>query len=207
MARPVSIPDEVILDAARQLFLERGSDVPTNEIAARAGVSHGIIFKRFKTKRVLFNAAMNVATDWDRALPTLLNANIGKRPVETALIEVGSLFVEKFLVLIPTLMMRWSTRPENRAQEHAEVRDAKRNRAAHSLRVVKAITSYLEAEHKLGRIGKADFDVVAQAFVGALWYHSFLQVTLGGKRPANHRLYVTRLVRLLLSGTGQGRAS
>jgi hypothetical protein len=94
-------------------------------------------------------------------------------------------------------MMCWSTRPENRAQEQAEVRDT-RNRAAHSLRVVKAITSYLEAEHKLGRIGKADFDVVAQAFVGALWYHSFLQVTLGGKRPANHRLYVTRLVRLLL---------
>lgn len=206
MARPVSIPDEVILDAARQLFLERGSDVPTNEIAARAGVSHGIIFKRFKTKRALFNAAMNVATDWDKALPALLNANIGKRAVETALIEVGNLFVEKFLVLIPTLMMSWSTRPESRAQEQAEVRDT-RNRAAHSLRVVKAITSYLEAEHQLGRIGKADFDVVAQAFVGALWYHSFLQVTLGGKRPANHRLYVTRLVRLLLSGTGKARAS
>jgi AcrR family transcriptional regulator len=206
MARPVSIPDEVILDAARQLFLERGSDVPTNEIATRAGVSHGIIFKRFKTKRALFNAAMNVATDWDKALPALLTANIGKRAVETALIEVGNLFVEKFLVLIPTLMMSWSTRPENRAQEQAEMRDT-RNRAAHSLRVVKAITSYLEAEHKLGRIGKADFDVVAQAFVGALWYHSFLRVTLGGKRPANHRLYVTRLVRLLLSGTGKPRAS
>jgi AcrR family transcriptional regulator len=206
MARPVSIPDEVILEAARQLFLERGSAVPTNEIAARAGVSHGIIFKRFKTKRALFNAAMSVATDWDKALPALLNANIGKRGVETALIEVGNLFVEKFLVLIPTLMMSWSTRPESRAQEQAEVRDA-RNRAAHSLRVVKAITSYLEAEHKLGRIGKADFDVVAQAFVGALWYHSFLQVTLGGKRSANHRLYVTRLVRLLLSGTGKARAS
>jgi hypothetical protein len=149
---------------------------------------------------------MNVATDWDKALPGLLNANIGKRAVETALIEVGNLFVEKFLVLIPTLMMCWSTRPENRAQEQAEVRDT-RNRAAHSLRVAKAITSYLEAEHKLGRIGKADFDVVAQAFVGALWYHSFLQVTLGGKRPANHRLYVTRLVRLLLSGTGKARTS
>jgi AcrR family transcriptional regulator len=206
MARPVSIPDELILDAARQLFLERGSDVPTNQIAARAGVSHGIIFKRFKTKRALFNAAMNVATDWDKALPGLLNANIGKRAVETALIEVGNLFVEKFLVLIPTLMMCWSTRPENRVQEQAEVRDT-RNRAAHSLRVVKAITSYLEAEHKLGRIGKADFDVVAQAFVGALWYHSFLQVTLGGKRPANHRLYVTRLVGLLLSGTAKARTS
>jgi AcrR family transcriptional regulator len=206
MARPVSIPDEVILNAARQLFLERGSDVPTNEIAARAGVSHGIIFKRFKTKRALFNAAMNVATDWDKALPALLNANVGKRAVEAALIEVGNLFVEKFLVLIPTLMMSWSTRPETRTEEQAEVRDT-RNRAAHSLRVVKAITSYLEAEHKLGRIGKTNFDVAAQAFVGALWYHSFLQVTLGGKRPASHRLYVTRLVRLLLSGTGKARAS
>jgi AcrR family transcriptional regulator len=203
MARPVSIPDEVILETARHLFLERGSDVPTSEIAARAGVSHGIIFKRFKTKRALFNAAMNVATDWEKALPARLSANIGKKAVETPLIEVGNIFVEKFLVLIPTLMMSWSTRPGSLTQERLEMRN-NRNRAAHSLQAVKAITKYLEAEHKLGRIGKADFDVVAQAFVGALWYHSFLQVTLGGKRQANHRLYVTRLVRLLLSGIGTG---
>jgi len=206
MARPVSIPDDVILEAARHLFLERGSDVPTNEIAARAGVSHGIIFKRFKTKRALFNAAMNVVTDWDKALPALLNASIGKRAVETPLIEVGNVFVEKFLLLIPTLMMSWSTRPKDRTQAKAEMR-ANRNRAAHSLQAVKAITKYLEAENKLGRIGKADFDVVAQAFVGALWYHAFLQVTLGSKRKANHRTYVTRLVRLLLSGIGTGRRS
>ena len=59
MPRPVSIQDEVILSAARELFLERGIDVATSEIAARAGVSQGTIFKRFRTKQALFNAAMN----------------------------------------------------------------------------------------------------------------------------------------------------
>ncbi len=202
MARPVSIPDEVILETARQLFLERGSEVTTNEIAIRAGVSHGIIFKRFKTKQALFSAAMNVATDWERALPALLQASIGQRAVEAPLIEVGTLFVEKFLLLIPALMMSWSTRSEDRDEAKAETRRT-RNRAAHSLQAVKAITKYLEAESRLGRIGKANFEVVAQALVGALWYHAFLQVTLGGKkRPAEHHLYVTRLVRLLLAGIG-----
>jgi len=54
MPRPVSIQDEVILNAARELFLERGLDVATSEIAARAGVSQGTIFKRFRTKQALF---------------------------------------------------------------------------------------------------------------------------------------------------------
>lgn len=50
MPRPVSIQDDVILRAAREIFLEKGWDATTSEIAAKAGVSNGIIFKRFKTK-------------------------------------------------------------------------------------------------------------------------------------------------------------
>ncbi|MBV8174929.1 MAG: TetR family transcriptional regulator, partial [Verrucomicrobia bacterium] len=36
MARPVSIRDDVILKAARELFLKRGLDATTGEIAQRA---------------------------------------------------------------------------------------------------------------------------------------------------------------------------
>jgi AcrR family transcriptional regulator len=58
MPRPVSIQDEVILRAARETFLAKGLDATTSEIAVKAGVSHGIIFKRFKTKQALFQRAM-----------------------------------------------------------------------------------------------------------------------------------------------------
>ena len=38
MARPVSIKDETIIAAARQVFLERGIQATTAEVAQRAGV-------------------------------------------------------------------------------------------------------------------------------------------------------------------------
>ena len=58
MARPTSIKDETIVAAAREVFLERGIQATTAEVAERAGVSEGSVFKRFKTKSELFRAAM-----------------------------------------------------------------------------------------------------------------------------------------------------
>mgnify|MGYP001134528590 CR=1 FL=1 len=59
MARPTSIDDDQILTAARAVFLEHGIRGTTLEVAQRAGVSEGSIFKRWKTKEELFHAAMN----------------------------------------------------------------------------------------------------------------------------------------------------
>jgi len=39
-----------VLDAAGECFAERGLDVSIDEIAQRAGVGHGTVFRRFKTK-------------------------------------------------------------------------------------------------------------------------------------------------------------
>ncbi len=201
MPRPVCIQDDVILKAARELFLERGLDATTSEIAARAGVSHGIIFKRFKTKLALFHTAMNVQSDWGQALPAVLDASIGKKNIEATLIDIGTVFLEKFLLLIPTLMMSWSNKQESRAQETAELESAT-DRAGRSLRAVKTIAAYLKAESRLGRIRDGDFEVVAQAFVGALWHRAFLQVMLGdgGSGPVKQRSYVRRLVRSIWLG-------
>ncbi|MBV8097834.1 MAG: helix-turn-helix transcriptional regulator [Verrucomicrobia bacterium] len=200
MPRPVSIQDDVILRAAKEIFLEKGWDATTSEIAAKAGVSHGIIFKRFKTKQALFQTAMQDQSNWGQAIPTLLKSSLGRQDVETTLVELGALFVEKFLVIIPALMMAWSNKQET--QNTAESAAANKERATKALQAVKTIAAYLEAEYKLGRIRDTDFEVVAQAFVGALWHHSFLQVMLtGGKSgPAKERRYVRRLVKAIWSG-------
>ena len=201
MPRPVSIQDDVILRAAREIFLEKGSDATTSEIAAKAGVSHGIIFKRFKTKQALFQCAMQDQSDWGQAIPALLNTSLGRKDVETTLVELGTLFVEKFLMLIPTLMMAWSNKQEteNPAESAAA---ANKERATKALQAVKTIAAYLEAEYRLGRIRETDFEVVAQAFVGALWHHAFLQVMLTDGKPgsAKERRYVKRLVKAMWSG-------
>ena len=206
MPRPVSIQDDVILRAAREIFLEKGWDATTSEIAAKAGVSHGIIFKRFKTKQALFQSAMQEQSDWGQTIPGLLNSSLGRKDVETTLVELGSLFVEKFLMLIPALMMAWSNKQEteNPAESAAA---ANKERATKALQAVKTIAAYLEAEYRLGRIRETDFEVVAQAFVGALWHHAFLQVMLTDGKPgsAKERRYVRRLVKAMWSGIAPQR--
>lgn len=47
---------ELLLDAARALFAERGVDVPMAEIARRAGVSNGTLYNRFPTRQDLIEA-------------------------------------------------------------------------------------------------------------------------------------------------------
>ncbi|SDG11693.1 transcriptional regulator, TetR family [Lentzea fradiae] len=47
---------EKVLVAARELFAEKGFDVPLDEIAARAGVGPGTVYRHFPTKQALFQA-------------------------------------------------------------------------------------------------------------------------------------------------------
>jgi AcrR family transcriptional regulator len=47
---------EKVLRAARDAFAESGYDVPLDEIAARAGVGPGTIYRHFPTKEALFEA-------------------------------------------------------------------------------------------------------------------------------------------------------
>jgi AcrR family transcriptional regulator len=47
-----------VLDAAAACFAERGCDVSVDEIARRAGVGHGTVFRRFPTKDALIEAVV-----------------------------------------------------------------------------------------------------------------------------------------------------
>lgn len=50
---------ERVLDAAAELFAERGCDVSVDEIARRAGVGHATVFRRFPTKDALISAVVS----------------------------------------------------------------------------------------------------------------------------------------------------
>lgn len=47
-----------VLEAAAEVFAAQGTDVNVNEIARRAGVGHGTVFRRFPTKEALIAAVV-----------------------------------------------------------------------------------------------------------------------------------------------------
>src|SRR5262245_46157570 len=107
MARPVSIKDETIITAAREVFLERGIQATTAEVAQRAGVSEGSVFKRFKSKSELFHAAMGdriLEIEWVSSLPE----RVGRGEVRDNLAELGMQIIAFFRELMPIMMMSWS---------------------------------------------------------------------------------------------------
>lgn len=50
---------ELILSAAEELFLEKGATVPLEEVAKRAGVGIGTLYRRFPTRESLLAATSN----------------------------------------------------------------------------------------------------------------------------------------------------
>src|SRR5688572_2542562 len=103
MARPVTISDESILEAAREVLLERGQLGTTAEVAQRAGVSEGIIFKRFKTKDELFRRALTLLPPEDVPWIASLPARVGTGDVRTHLEELALAGVEFFRRIVPLI--------------------------------------------------------------------------------------------------------
>jgi AcrR family transcriptional regulator len=195
MARPVSIKDETILAAAREVFLERGIQATTAEVAARAGVSEGSVFKRFKTKSELFRAAMN-----DRlAEPSWVNklaARAGKGEIREQLFEVGMEIVAFFRTLMPVMMMAWSNPAPNGLPSVIS------GPSPPPIRALRQLTGYFEAEMRAGRVHRQDPEVVARAFVGSLVHFVFFEVLqrAEGDLPLAAETYVRGLVGLLWGG-------
>ena len=76
-----------VLDAARQLFMERGYEAATiRDIASEAGLSTGAVFASFVDKTDLFNAVM--AEDFQRQVEHLREAAKPDAKVEDAVLSV-----------------------------------------------------------------------------------------------------------------------
>ncbi|MFN3945298.1 MAG: TetR/AcrR family transcriptional regulator [Allosphingosinicella sp.] len=58
MARPRTIDEARVLRAAREVFVARGAEATTREVAEAAGISQAVLFQRYGTKKRLFFAAM-----------------------------------------------------------------------------------------------------------------------------------------------------
>jgi AcrR family transcriptional regulator len=195
MARPVSIKDETIITAARHVFLERGIQATTAEVAERAGVSEGSVFKRFKSKGELFRAAMGDRLTEPAFLHDLA-ARVGQGDMRESLFAVGMEIIAFFRELIPLMMMAWSNPGPNGLPSLLSGPNPP------PIRTLKLIIGYFEAEMRAGRVRRQDPEVVARAFLGALNNFAFFERLYreSGELPLGDETYVRGLVSLLWGG-------
>ncbi len=179
MARPATISNQQILDAARAVFLEHGfANASTVDIAKRARVSEGSIFNRFPTKEALFEAAM------DKQVPPAftLGRYLGQGDMKANLVEITVRSIDFLSQLLPSLMLRWSER--DRAQGSLTC-----NRPRE---ILHALTDFFAKEAAQGRIG-GDPRIAARIFMGGVWNYCFLQ-TVAGDRTMSVRSFARAFV-------------
>jgi len=194
MARPTTIQNETILTAARELFLERGVQATTSELASRAGVSEGTLFKRFGSKERLLRAAVE---GYAGEIPWMqgVQESVGKGDIEQNLVMLAERGIQFFRSLIPLLMQAWSAgdgvMPLSFRQPNPP-----------PLRALRTLSAYLDAEMSLGRLRRVDPELAARAFMGSLMHYAFFELFMHGHTPPLMAVsvYAKRLVGLLWGG-------
>ena len=185
MARPTSISNQQILDAARPVFLAHGfGKASTVEIARRAGISEGSVFTRFATKEALFHAAM------DNAEPPMLDLGhyVGHGDLRRNLVRITVESVHFLSNLLPTLMLCWS---EREAAGNAIVCSRPRE-------ILASLTAFIKAEKRLRRVG-GDPAITARLYMGAVWNYCFLH-TVAGYRAMSVKIFAEGMVAGLWQG-------
>ena len=195
MARPVTIKDETILAAARVVFLQHGFGATTAEVAARAGVSEGSIFKRYKTKFDLFRAAMEeqlADPTWVRALPS----RVGQGDMKEGLVALGGEIIDFFRGLMPLMMMSWSNPGPGGLPPILTAPNPP------PLRALRQLMGYFDAEMRAGRLRRHDPEIAARTFLGGLVHFTFTETLqrASDELPLPQETYVRGLVNLLWAG-------
>lgn len=183
MARRPALPGvdrrQQILDAALELFAEQGFEgATTTAIAARAGVTSGLLYFYFPGKEDLLAAA--VESQMEHALKQLdiTDEDTGDEPPEIVLRRIVTRFVDTMCspqsVSLMRIMMRSAIRvgPDGRGeqkaaqkQEHMGVRPAVQ---AHMRTIVKALETYFQGETARGRLRVVNASLTAQLFMSSI---------------------------------------
>lgn len=169
MARTSVIRDETIIAAARKVFLSRGIRATTADVAEQAGISEGSIFKRFKSKVELFQAAMGSHVDEPPFLRNLAGT-AGCGNLKDNLVSLAQDLTGFFQIVTPLMMMSWSNPSPEGAPCLLSQKDAPPRK------MMAAVTAYLQEEIARGRLAARNPEIVARAFIGAVHNYVVLQV-------------------------------
>lgn len=189
MGRRAHINLEDILDTARTVFFERGFDgATTADIAARAKVSEGSLFKRFKTKLELFAAAMRLPVfDFLDRLPGLLAGRAPKEALVLLIKEASHLHDDMMPKLVALMahrhIMKWPL-PED----------------APPFRILQMLTSYFAGEIKRGTIRPGKPEIYARIVMGAVQNYFIMRFLSGGRLTMPIEEFANDLVNHLWPG-------
>lgn len=192
--RPITLSDEDLLDAAEKVFLERGLEASTTEIAERVRISESVIFHRFKTKRALFKAVFErvvVIPPAAARLPSL----VGKNEIANNLFDAGLGVAEMLEKTMPLLMMALSSPKMNVLRKHAVI-STPFKQAVNDL-----FTSYCEGEVRAGRMRQINGQVFAHTFLGAIMKYVVTEKLEGGRDPMTTPEFLRQVIDMLLRGT------
>jgi AcrR family transcriptional regulator len=190
MARPAFIRDEEIVAAARTVFLARGFEATTAEVAAQAGISEGSIFKRYKSKAELFQAAMRPDVEHPPFVRLLAQERTGT--LEETLVALALEVAAFFRTVTPLILMSWS---------HPEGRMLCGGETPVPVQTLRALERFFAAELAAGRLRGCDPEVLARAFLGGIHNHVFFDLLFKGHTPhTTPESFVRGLVHLLLHG-------
>lgn len=174
MPRPATIRDEQILEAARAVFLKRGIRATTAEVAKRAGIAEGSIFRRFPTKASLWRAAMQPQMDNPEFIQ-MLERRVGQGDLRRNLREAGAEALELFSRVMPVMMMGWSNRDgegEHPLDHLSRVADPP------PLKALRRVAAVFREEIRLGRLRKQNPEVLARIYVGSMQNYVFFALLM-----------------------------
>ena len=191
--RPITLTDDDLLDAARAVFLARGVDATTTEIARRARISESVIFHRYKTKEALFSAVFERQIVMPPALARLPSV-VGKGEIADHLFDAGMGVAEMMEGVLPFMMMSLSSTKMNVLHKHA--------RAPHPLKrhMIGLLSSYCEREARAGRLRAVRGEVFARTFLGGIMQYVMSEHVERSADPLGVPGFLRGLIDVLLRG-------
>lgn len=187
LPRPRLISNEQILSTMRACVLEHGPAVSLDKVAAKLHVSGPALLKRFGSREELMLHALRPPAE-----PPLLGqyaTGPDSRPLEAQLVSHFSATWDFFAEIIPCIA---ALRESGIA--HTKIFDAKR---VGPLRLVKALTCWLEQAMTKGLVDSPALESAATAMLGAIQTRVFTAYML--KQPysaRSQREYLDDIARL-----------
>ncbi len=163
--------NEAILEAAVEIFAERGVSAPIEAVARRAGVSKQTIYNHYRSKAELMRTL--IVRRRSRVTQALNEARVGSRPEET-LTAYAKAMLEA--VLTPTTMdiVRVAVSGSRDAPEIARALYEAGPQTSRS-----RLAEFLEVENRAGRLAVDDPEEAAELFVGMVAGARQLSALLG----------------------------
>jgi AcrR family transcriptional regulator len=187
---------ERIVEAAERVMRERGlARTTTKEISRAAGYSEGTLYKHFESKEDLFLAVLAERLPSFVVLVEELPARVGRGTVKETLEEVANNALAYYGEIVPMAASIFSE-PALLARHREELR----KRGAGPQMINETLTSYLEAEKRIGRVREdADPESAAAMLLGACYQRAFFRSYLGEDVPAEGEVdFVEGVVQTLM---------